>query len=193
MNIADGFFHSSSNQITAFADVQLALYKHDPTLQDYFMMLQLDRLGAVNPKVGSRNASERMVERVGQVGEKINRFRARRKLKADILFCPMPDFTRKTETNFLRRTLMGLARTDATILCLLPENASCRKEIDGQLGAEKRNGQVTFVDPTVALDRVDARLRWLGAKVRASKALEQTVDVLGPLGFNPGEVVKSHY
>ena len=36
-------------------------------------------------------------------------------------FCPMPYFDRKTENQFLVRTLLALAQTDATILCLLAD------------------------------------------------------------------------
>src|SRR3954463_5410275 len=138
MNIADGLFNSTSDQIPAFADAQLALWRHDSSLQDYFMMLQLDSLKGSHSETRSQTLGDRMVARASQVGDRISRFRGRPKLKVDILFCPMPDTSRQTEKKFLIRTLMALARTDATILCLLPEHATCRTEIDADLAAEKR-------------------------------------------------------
>jgi two-component sensor histidine kinase len=40
----DDLFHSAAGRIAAFAEMQLHLYRHDISLQDYFEALQLDTL-----------------------------------------------------------------------------------------------------------------------------------------------------
>jgi hypothetical protein len=193
MNLVDGFFRSPSDQVSAFADAQLRLYRHDPSLQDYFMMLQLDRLSGARANYSPLSASDRLIGKAIRTTDKLNLFRGRPRVKADVLFCPMPDFARKTETQFLIRTLIGLAQTGATILCLLPDHAPCRSELDMQLAAIGRSGQVTFVDPSAPLNRTDARLRTMVSKVRAHKAFEETLGILEPCGMSPGQEVKNHY
>jgi hypothetical protein len=114
MNI-DGLFHSPGDRIAAFADSLLHLYRNDPSLQDYFMMLQADRW--TGPRVSSRSssASDRFVGSAIHVADKVNQFRGHPRLKADVLFCPMPHCDRKTETQFLIRSLLGLAQTEACL------------------------------------------------------------------------------
>jgi hypothetical protein len=192
MNI-DGLFHSPSDRIAAFADAQLHLYRNDTSLQDYFMMLQLDSVGGARANFSAQSASDLLLRGAIRTADKINQFRGRPKLRADILFCPMPEFNRKTETQFLVRTLLGLAETDATILCLLPVGAPCRGELDSQLAATGRHGQVTFVDPVAPLNRLDSRLRWAVSKERGRKAFEKTVEILQPYGLNPGLEVKNNF
>src|SRR5258707_12548996 len=138
MNI-DGLFHSPGDRIAAFADSLLHLYRDDPSLQDYFMMLQLDRWTAPRDSSSASRVSDRFVSSAIHAVTKLNQFRRRPKLKADVLFCPMPHCTRRTETQFLIRSLLGLAQTDATILCLLPANAPFRDELDAQLAAMGRS------------------------------------------------------
>jgi len=189
----DDLFHSPGGRIAAFADSLLHLYRNDPSLQDYFMMLQLDGLTGPRGRSSSGSASDRLVSSAIHVVDKVNQFRGRPKLKADVLFCPMPHCTRKTETQFLIRSLLGLAQTDATILCLLPAHAPFQDELDAQLAAVGRSGQVTFVDPVAPLNRMDARLRWMVSKVRAREAFEKTVEILEPYGLNPSSEVKGNF
>jgi hypothetical protein len=60
MDIGD-LFHSPGGRIAAFLQMQLHLYRHDISLQDYFEALQLDTL--ISPRVNSRDqrASSRLI------------------------------------------------------------------------------------------------------------------------------------
>jgi hypothetical protein len=189
----DALFHSPERHLADFAEVQMHLYRHDIRLQDYFMMLQMDT--PAGPRVHSRNrrSSMQLVNRAIKGIDTISSLRSHRKLKADILFCPMPDFTRETETRFLIKSLIGLAQTDATILCLLPAGAPCRAELDAQLAAAGRSGQVTFVDPVSPAGPIDARLCSEAERMRGRIAFEETVSVLEPYGLSPGLEVKNNF
>ncbi len=157
------------------------------------MMLQLDILK--DPRVISRewHATTRIITLGIHSADKISQFRRRPKLKADVLFCPMPDLSRKTELRFFVRSLLGLAQTDATILCLLPADAPYRGELDAQLAAAGRSGQVVFVDPVTPLNRMEAQLRSMVVRLRAHKAFEDTVQILEPYGLSPSLEVKRHF
>ena len=189
----DDLFHSPGSRIAAFAQMQLHLYRHDISLQDYFMMLQLDTL--TSPRANSRDQRtfSRLTKGVIHGADTVSQIRPRRKIKTDVLFCPMPDSSRKTETRFLIRSLLGLAQTDAKILCLLPANAPCRDELDAQLARAGRSGQVSFIDPAIPLNPMEARLRWRVARMRASKAFEETVQILEPHGLSPGLEVLDNF
>ena len=109
---------------------------------------------------------------------------SRRKYKADILFCPTPYYSRRTENELLVRTLMALARTDATILCLLPGYAPFRAEIESTLRAEGRSSQVTLVDPMAALNPIVDRLRTRVARDRGRAAFAEIMQVLHSLDIH---------
>jgi len=192
MNIHD-LFHSQGNRVAAFAEMQLHLYRHDVTLQDYFLPLQQGTL--TSPRIASRvrSASNRLFGWAIQGADWGSQLRPRRKIKADVLFCPMPYFGRKTENRFLVRTLLGLAQTDAKIACLLPADAPCRDELDVGLAAAGRSGQVIFIDPAPPLNTVDARLRSAAARMRGRSALEETNRILDPYGLGPGREVESGF
>ena len=64
----------------------------------------------------------------------------------------------KPKSDFLSGPFLGLLQTDAKILCLLPVDAPCREEVDAQLAAAGRSGQVEFVDPASPLNAMDERL-----------------------------------
>jgi len=189
----DDLIHSPAGRIAAFAQKQVHLYRHDASLQDYFEALQLDTLTSPRAKVRGRSASSRVKTWALQAANKAARLHHRQKIKTDVLFCPNQDFSRKTEICFLTRALLGLAETDAKILCLLPGDAPCRDELDGQLATAGRSGQVTFLDPTSPLDPVDARLRWRVARMRGRSAFEETVRILEPHGLSPGEEVEAGF
>ena len=192
MNV-DDLFHSPADRIGAFAEMQVHLYRHDVSLQDYFMMLQLDTLTIPRANSRDQSASRRLINWAIRGADKISQFRPRRKIKTDVLFCPMPDSSRKTEARFLVRSLLGLAQTDAKILCLLPDNAPCRDEIDAQLAAAGRSGQVAFIDPTTPLDPIDARLRLEVARIRGRAAFDETVQILEPHDLSPGLEVQRNF
>src|ERR1700674_291372 len=189
----DDLFHSPGSRIAAFLQMQLHLYRHDVSLQDYFMMLQLDTLDSPRANSRDQRISRRLINWAIRSADKASQFRPRRKIKTDVLFCPMPHFSRKTETRFLVRSLLGLAQTDAKILCLLPANAPCREELDAQSAAAGRTGQVEFIDPAAPSNPVDARLRAEVALIRGRKAFDETVQILEPHNLSPGLEVLRHF
>ena len=186
-------FHSPNDRIAAFSKMQLHLYRNDVSLQDYFLPLQLDTLNCA--RVNSRDLpdSSRLVHWATLGANKVSQLRPRTRVKADVLFCPMPYFSRKTETQLFIRTLIGLAQTDATILCLLPVDAPCRGELDEQLTAAGRSRQVTFIDPASSLNPLEGRLLSMAARMRGSSAFEETVQILEPHGLSPSRGVKGGF
>jgi hypothetical protein len=189
----DDFFHSPKGRIAAFAEMQLHLYRHDISLQDYFLPLQLDTLSSPRVKSREQHGSSRLLSLAILGADKVGQFGARRKIKTDVLFCPIPYLERKTENQFLVRTLLGLAQTDAKILCLLPTNASCRDQLDAQLAAAGRSGQVVFLDPVAPLFPAEARLRSMVSRMRAHSVLEETVQILEPHGLSPSGEVNARF
>jgi hypothetical protein len=192
MDISD-FFHSPSDRIAAFSRMQEHLYRHDVSLQDYFTALQLDTLSS--PRVNSRDqrASSRLLSWAIQGAGKISQFRPRQRIKTDVLFCPNPDFSRKTEVRFFIRTLLALAQTGAKILCLLPVDAPCRDELKTKLAASGRNGQVSFIDPCTPSNPTEARLLPRIARLRGRSVFEETVRILEPHGLAPAREVEAAF
>jgi hypothetical protein len=189
----DGLFHSPSEHIAAFSRMQVHLYRHDVSLQDYFMMLQLGTLTGPRSNFRDRSASSRLFTWAIQGADMVSQFRSRRRIKTDVLFCPIPYFSRKTENRFLMSALLGLAQTDAKIVCLLPSDAPCRAELDAQLAAAGRSSQVTFIDPCATSNPMEARMQSKVARMRGRLAFEETVRVLEPYGLSPGSEVKAHF
>ena len=188
MDIHD-LFRSPRRPIAEFLERQLHLYRHDIKLQDYFLQLQMDTLMTVRAASDDRRAPNQMAKWAFQVTDKISQIRRPQKIKTDILFCPIPYFARKTENQFLIRILLGLAQTDATILCLLPGYASCRNELDARLAAAGRSKQVMFLDPSIHLNSVEARLRPIAARMRGRAAFEETIRILEPRGLSPNRAL----
>src|SRR5208283_4471642 len=98
MDLHDLFRAPKGSWLEAFARMQLHLYRHDASLQDYFMMLHSETFAGPRASSRNRQAVSRYIEGVIQVADRISRFRPRRRIKADVLLCPMPYFDRKTET-----------------------------------------------------------------------------------------------
>ena len=165
----------------------MELYRNDVSLQDYFEAVQVDVQRTPENPYRNRQVSNRLLNFAVRGADKFSRLLPRQKIKADVLFCPPPYFVRKTENQFLIRSLLGLARADAKILCLLPAYASCRDEMSAQLEAEGRRGQVIFLDPNSPLNRTEARLNWRVAQIRARAAFDKTVEILESDGLNPSE------
>jgi len=189
----DDLFHSSRGRIAAFSQMQLHLYRHDISLQDYFVSLQLDT--QTSPRVRSHDQRAPGWLRAWAIrgADKASRLNTLRKIRCDVLLCWDPYFVRKTETRFFVRTLLGLAQTEAKILCLLPTRAPCRQELDAQLEAAGRKGQVTFLDPTTPLNPVDACLRERIARIRGRSAFEETFEILEPHGLVPSSEAKASF
>src|ERR1017187_888999 len=156
----NGLFQSPAKHVAAFAEMQVHLYRHDKSLQDYFHPLQLDMLTSRREQSDGQRSSGTLVTWAIQGADRISQLGSREKIKTDVLFCPIPHVNGKSENGFLVRTLLGLAQTDAKILCLLPAGASCRDELDTQLKAAGRSGQITFIDPVAPLNPIEARSLW---------------------------------
>jgi hypothetical protein len=186
----DDLFHSPGSKLAAFAQLQLHLYRHDPSLQDYFEPLQLDTLTSPRVKSADRSTINRFISWGIRGADRFSQFRPRRTIKTDVLLCPNPDFSRQAETRFLVRILLALAQTEARILCLLPDDAPCRNELDAHLAAAGRSGQVTFIDPNFPLNPTQARLRSRVARMRGLTAFEEAVRVLEPHGLSLGHEVE---
>jgi hypothetical protein len=189
----DDLFHSSVDRIAAFAQAQVQLYRHDASLQDYFLALQLDTLTKPRLTSSDLHASNGLIKSTIQSIGSVSRLRARRKIKTDVLFCPVPYFERKAENEFLVRALLGLAQTDAKILCLLPTDAPCRGEMDDRLSDAGRSSQVEFLDPTASLNSMDARFLSMASRARSRSALRQTIQILEPHGLSPSARVKENF
>ena len=192
MDIRD-LFSSPRSDIAEFSERQVHLYRHDIKLQDYFLQLQMNTLKSSGAASVGQRARNPMAKRAIRVADRISQIWKPQKIKTEILFCPIPYFDRKTENQFLVRTLLGLAQTDAAILCLLPGYAPCREELDARLAAEGRSKQVVFLDPSAHLNRVEARLRPSAARVRGRAAFEETVQILEPYGLSPSHALMSGF
>jgi hypothetical protein len=175
------------SSVAAFAEAQVRLFRHDESFQDYFQPLQLyfGQNGATTKL--SRSFSERLLSASLAAGHGIARTFGRRKLKVDVLLCPMPYFLRRTENQLLLRMIAGLAKTNATVLCLLPESAPIRGEIESWLKAEKRWGQVTLMDLEKVSHPLLTRLSAKVARSRGRAIFGEVVDILQPLGLAPGQ------
>ena len=193
MDLHDLFRSPNGSWLEAFAQVQLHLYRHDVNLQDYFLMLQSDTFASPRASARDRRTGNRLIEYAIHAADKASQFRPRHRIKTDVLFCPIPYFDRKTETQFLVRNLLALVQTDATILCLLPVGAPCREELNARLAAVGRTGQVTFIDPATPLNPLEARLRSDVARLRGRSAFDETVQILEPYGLSPGVEVKANF
>ena len=192
MDIKD-LFQSPADHIAKFSEIQVHLYRHDIKLQDYFLQLQMNTLMSFCATSDDRRATKPIANWAIQVADKVSQIRRPQKIKTEILFCPMPYFGRKTENQFLVRTLLGLAQTNATILCLLPGFAPCRGEIDARLATAGRSKQVVFLDPSTHLNPVEARLRPIAARMRGHAAFEEAVQILEPYGLSPSRALISGF
>jgi hypothetical protein len=189
MNI-EGLFHSPGRGISDFARAQVLLFRQDPSLQDYFMQLELDdRDGPLASRQNLRSRSQLSSWIIGGL-DNASRVGQSRRIKADVLFCPMPYFGRESENRLLVRTLLGLVQTDARVVCLLMGNAPCRAEIDEQLKAAGRSSQVEFVDPTSCSSLFEARVRARVVRMRAEKAFNDSVSILEPEGLSASQKLK---
>jgi hypothetical protein len=187
------FFQSPLDRIAKFGQTQVHLYRQDVTLQDYFMALQMDNPAAPRATLADLRANTTLKSWAIQKADKVSRLRNQRTFKADVLLCWDPYFSRRTEIQFFLATLLGLAQTGATIICLLPVAASCRKEAEEKLAAAGRSAQVIFLDPAMSLDSIDARVRPGFARMRGQSALEKTIQILEPHGLTPSREVESRF
>jgi hypothetical protein len=188
-----GLFHSPDNKIAAFARIQALLYRQDETLQDYFQPLQMDLLTSDRARPSTQRSAKQLLTSSFRLVDRARISANRRKIKVDALICPNQYFGRETETQFFIRTVLGVAETGATILCLMPSDARCRTELLQRLDAIGRAGQVEFLDPAFVENRVERRLRWKVAQVRGRAAFNEVVGILEPHGLSVGEEVRTEF
>jgi hypothetical protein len=192
MNI-DDLFHAPDGSIAKFAEMQMHLYRHDASLQDYFHALDRNTFSAPRNTFSARVPINSLLTRSFRAADKATQVLKSRRIKTDILFSPTPYFGRKTELRFIARTLLGLAHTGAEILCLLPEYAPVRQELEFELAAAGHSKQVTFLDPRMPLNPVEGRMRAIAAKLRGHAAFEKTVQILEPFGLSPTGSALPHF
>lgn len=186
----DDLFHSPQNNIARFAEMQVHLYRHDVTLQDYFHILDNEVFVGSRHAPGVLRPTNPLLTWSFRAANKAVQILKSRRFKTDILFVPTLYFGRKSEIRLLTKTLLGLAQTGAEILCFLPVVAHFRKDLDQELEAAGRIKQVTFLDPAMPLSPLEGRMRAKAARFRGRAAFEETVQILEPFGLNPtGSVI----
>lgn len=194
MNASPSLFSSHLNEwfqmptessVAAFARAQVELYRHNPTLQDYFLPLQLSfcKNRTIDPV--PQSLSRRIYASSCRMGSKVFRRVSRRKIKVDVLLCPMLNFQRRTENQFLMRMFTGLVQTGASILCLLPKGAPCRAEMESWLRAEGRKNQVIFWDLSSISNPLAARMLSILGRSSGAQMFNEIVEVLRPHGMAP--------
>lgn len=186
MEVNQWFCLPETSGIAGFAAAQVQLYRHNPALQDYFLPLQLNFRGRAGVSQPRARSVSRLWNACFVSGYEWSRSFARRKHKVDVLFCPMPNFQRRTENQMLMSIFAGLAQTGATMLCLLPDGAPCRAEMESWLKAHGRGGQAAFLDPFASIHPLAAKLLSRAARLRGAAAFEETFEVLRPSGLAPG-------
>ena len=180
------FFRSSERScLAAYAKAQVHLYRHDCSLQDYFQPLQQHFGRRCLARAVPSSISKQVLSSIQTGAYEVVRHTARRKYKADVLYCPTPYYSRLAENNFSVRTVMALAQTDATVLCLLPGIAPFRAELESRLEATGRSSQVTLLDPLATLNPIANRLRTRVARDRGRSAFAEIKQVLQPLEIGP--------
>ena len=181
----DDLFHSPKDHLQKFADAQVHLYRHDASLQDYFHALDLDMFYGEDRVPKGRSSINPVIHWCFRAADKATQIFGRRTIKTDVLFSPTPYFSRKTEIRLLTRTLLGLADTGAEIICLLPENAPFRQDLESELTAAGRRKQVTFLDPAMCFHPLERRMCSVAGRLRGRAAFEKVVQILEPHGLSP--------
>jgi hypothetical protein len=193
MKINDCFCLPQKSGIAALAEAQVQLFRLNPKWQDYFLQLHLNFYRSGSIDFVSRSFAKRFFHSSILSGHEVARRLTRHKIKVDVLFCPMPYFQRASENRLMMRMFIGLAQTGATILCLLPDDAPCRKDMQTWLNAEGRAKQVTFMNLSSSLNPLTAKLVSLAGRARGSSELEAIVEVLDPLGLSPAPGSRSGF
>jgi hypothetical protein len=189
----DGLFRSKVRHLADFAKTQTLLYRHNASFHDYFHPLQMGSFTGERASLGDPRQSNRFRLGAFRTVNKIGTESSRHRIKTDVLICPIQQSSRKTETQFFIRTVLGVAGTGAKVLCLIPYGYPCRAELDARLLAAGRSGQVEFLDVTAPLSRVEARLIPGIARMRGRAAFEDAVQILGPYGLSPEKDLVYHF
>ena len=165
--------------------MQVHLYRHDASLQEYFHAFDIDVFSRPRDSVKPRMSINPAKAWSFRAADKVTRIGKSQRIKTDILFSPTPYFGRKTEIRLLASTLLGLAKTGAEILCLLPLYGAVHKEVELELTAAGCGKQVTFLDPETPLNWVDERMRPIAAQLRGRRAFAKAIEILEPYGLSP--------
>lgn len=174
--------------------MQVHLYRHDVSLQDYFHALDLDMFYTQGCVPSDRGSTNPLATWSFHAADKVSQILKPRKFKTGILFSPTPYLGgRKTEDRFLVRTLLGLAQTGAEILCLLSVHAPFRQELELELTAAGCRKQITFLDPGMPFNPVERRMRTIAARLRGRADFEKTVQILEPHRLSPSRSALTHF
>jgi len=165
--------------------MQVHLYRQDVSFQDYFYALDIDVFGRGREAVTPRTSINALKAWSFRAIDRATRLVKSRRIKTNILFSPTLYFGRKSEVRFLVQTLLGLAKTGAEILCLLPLYASIRPELESALEAAGCARQVTYLDPQLPLNAAEWRTRPFAAELRGRMAFAKAVEILEPHGLSP--------
>ncbi len=189
----DGLFASATPHIANFARQQALLYREDPRLQIYFEALQVDCLSTPRARAVKHTPWKKAAYATLAQSSRVARLSRMPKVKADVLICPSPYFSRKTETQFFLRTIFGVAATGARIACFVPKAAPDRHEIVEQLASKGLLNQVELIDPVDDLGTLSRPLLRNAARQRGRIAFDKAVEILTPFGLAPGEDVLDHF
>jgi hypothetical protein len=181
----DDLFHSPKSTIAKFAEAQVHLYRHDASLQDYFQALDMAMFEGPSGIRGDQTSTNPFLAWSFNAADTVAQVFKPRKIKTNILFCPMPYCSRKTENRLLVRTLLGLAETGAEILCLHPMYAPFRKELEIELTEAGYGKQIKFLDPGMSFNPIEARTRAIAGRLRGRAAFDKTIQILEPYGLSP--------
>ena len=181
----DDLFRLRTDRVARFAEAQVHLYRHNVSLQDYFHALDFNMFYDQNNVCYNPPSVNPLALWLFRAANSTSRIFKPRRIKTDVLFCPTPYFGRKTEVQFLIRTLLGLGQTGAEIVCLLPTHAPFRKELDAQLEAAGYFKQIRFLDPGIPYSPIEGQFRVVAAKLRGRAAFDETVQILEPYGLSP--------
>lgn len=184
MDVHD-IFCSTVDTIAKFAEMQVHLYRNDVSLQNYFHALDEGMFYGLRARPDVRTPLSPLLAWPFHGAYKASQILKPARIKTEVLFCPTPYFSRKTENRFVARTLLGLAHTGAKILCLLPSYTPFRSELELELAAAGYSKQVTFLDPAMPFNPVESRMRSIAARLRGRAAFENIVDILEPHGLGP--------
>jgi hypothetical protein len=189
----DGLFASATPHIANFARQQALLYRENPRLQIYFEALQVDRLSTPRARARKQASWKSPAHAALARSSRVARLSSMPKVKADVLICPSPYFSRKTETQFFLRTVFGVAATGAKIACFVPKSAPGRRDMVDHLTSKGLLGQVELIDPVGDLGTLSRPLLRNAARQRGQIAFDTAVEILAPHGLAPGEDVLDHF
>ena len=175
-----------------FAAQQVLLYKQNPSWQCFFEALQMDTLGD-SPATPSYRAMMHHLANKAIIGGS-RAFRQRRKrVKADVLLCPTPYFSRESEMHLFLKILIGIAKTGRSIACLMPRDVPCSLELNHLLDAHNLRSRIHFIDLLGDLNLIERPLLRKAGLAQGEIAFDNAVDILMPHCVAPGWNTLPHF